>query len=305
MTQRSECTWMLCYTQACIFFVMWGFIEYYVTHRPALPVLCEVSLNMILHKGLHFLCCVRFQWLLCYTQAYISFVVWGFTKYYVTHRPTFPLLCEVSLNIMLHTGLHFLSYVRFHWILCYTQSYISCVMLGFTEYYVTHRPTFPVLCEVSLNIMLHTGLHFLCCVRFHWILCYTRAYISCVMWGFTEYYVTHRPKFPSLCEVLLNIMLHTGLHFLCYVRFHWILCYTQAYISCVMWGSTEYYVTHRPTFPVLCEISLNIMLHTGLHFLCYVRFHWLGYFHHDVGKHILSDMVLNNHIYFWYLFSSL
>jgi hypothetical protein len=104
---------------------------------------------------------------------------------------------------------------------------------------------------------LHTGLHFLCYVRFHRILSYTQACISCVMWGFTEYYVTHRPAFPVLFEVSLNILLHTGLHFLCYVRFHRILSYTQACISCVMWGFTEYYVTHRPAFPVLCEVSLN------------------------------------------------
>jgi len=141
--------------------------------------------------------------------------------------------------ILLYTGLHFLCYVRFHWILCCAQACISCVMWGFTEYYVTHRPAFPMLCEVSLNIMLLTGLHFLCYVRFHWISCYTQACTSCVMWDFTEYHVTHRPAFPVLCEVSLNFMLPTGLHFLCYVRFHWISCYTQACISCVMWGFTE------------------------------------------------------------------
>ena len=122
----------------------------------------------------------------CYTQACISCVMWGCSEYYVTHRPAFPVLCEVSLNILLHTDLHFLFYVRFYWILCYTQICISCVMWGFTEYYVTHRPAFPVSCEVAVNIMLHTDLHFMCCVRFHWILCYKQACISCVVWGFAE-----------------------------------------------------------------------------------------------------------------------
>jgi len=243
----------------------------------------------MLHTGLHFLCYVRFHWILCYKQDCISCVMWGFTEYCVTNRTTFPVLCEVSLNIMLHKGPHFMDYVRFHWILYYTQDCISCIMWHFTEYYVTHRPAFPVLCEVSLNVMLYTGPHFLYYVTFHWILCYTQACISCVMWGFTEYYVTNRTAFPVVCEFSLNIMLHKGPHFLYYVRFHWILCYTQDCISCIMWHFTEYYVTHRTAFPVLCEVSLNFMLHTGLHFLCYVRFDWIGYFNNDIVRYGLEQ----------------
>lgn len=79
------------------------------------------------------------------------------------------------------------------------------------------------------------------------------------MWGFTEYFVTHKLAFPVLCGVSLNIMLQIGLHFLCYVRFHWILCYTHTCIFYVMWGFTEYCVTHRPVFPVLREVSLNLL----------------------------------------------